>query len=643
MALIPIDREVEVAPIEPRQRDDPKFAAGKVAVFQYFIVAVFLFLISGFWGLQVQNLAFYSERAERNRIRTFPMPAPRGKILDRDGRIIVDNHTSFSLIISRENLRADQVKALADGLNLDYGELTARLKRFASRPGYDPIIVKDDLTRGELAYIEAHRGMDGYPEMELIPTQRRLYPQNGIAAHLIGYVGEVSEAELNSREWAKYNPGDVIGKAGIERYYNEHLMGKDGQRRVVVDNRNNQREVLGIKEPEPGKNLQLSIDLDLQVVAELSLEGKKGAVVALDPRNGDVLAMASSPTFDPNLFAGRIPAKDWQEIVNDPGNPLLERAIQAQVAPGSTFKPIVALAGLELGDVDPNYTVHCTGGATYYGRYFHCSRRKGHGNVDLHDAIAQSCDVYFYALGNKIGIDGIAKYAHLAGLGQKTGIDLPQEKAGVVPSSQWKIRNYREKWYAGETISVAIGQGALEVTPLQLAYAIGGLANGGAWVRPHVLMSPSTPPAVRRAELNPEHLAEVLSGMCAVVEEGTGTFARLSNVEVCGKTGSAQLVSNELIRSGKLSTIPKDNAWFVGFAPRESPEIVVAVLCEGGVHGGVTAAPIARDVMKAYFDKKARRLSNRELNAAGGPNVAAVWRLRPPVPVGGADTAGFER
>lgn len=594
-------------------RDDTKFTSGKLAFFQYLAVAVFLFLISGFWNLQVRNPELYSEQAERNRIKSLPVLAPRGKILDRDGRVIVDNHASISLILSRENLKEQHLHTIATGLNLDYSRLVTRLAQFSSRPKYVPIIIKHELTPAELSFVEAHRDPESLPEMELIRAQRRLYPQNGVAAHVIGYVGEVSETELNSPEFIKYDQGNVVGKAGIERQYNDVLIGVDGQRQVVVNNRGREMQVLGFKEAIPGKNLQLTLDLDLQVVAELAMEGRKGAVVALDPRNGEVLAMVSTPAYDPNKFASRIRAEDWRELVNNPDIPLLNRAIQAQLAPGSTFKPLVALAGLETGTIDDNFKIYCRGGASFYGRYFKCWVKGGHGTVELHKGLVQSCDVFFYNVGNRVGIDQLAHYAQEAGFGKKTGIDLPHEAEGVVPSSEWKMKNFRQKWYAGETISVAIGQGALTVTPLQLAYAMGGLAVGGVWYRPHLVRDPDRNDPPRIAKIDPANAAKVVSGMYGVVNEGgTGVRARLPGISVCGKTGSAQLASNELLKAGKLGQNMKDNAWFVGFAPCESPEIVVAALYENAEHGYL-AAPIVRDVIKAYFDKKARATRSQML------------------------------
>jgi len=350
-------------------------------------------------------------------------------------------------------------------------------------------------------------------------------------------------------------------------------------------------------------------------VAELGMQGKRGAVVALNPNNGEILAMVSRPSFDPNKFAVRIKSSDWKEINGNPDHPLLNRAIQAQQAPGSTFKPFVAMAGLESGAVDDEYTIHCPGGASFYGHYYHCWQKGGHGAVSLHNGIVHSCDVYFYNVGNRTGIDKIAFYATQAGLGQKTGIDLPHEYEGVVPSSEWKIRNFRQKWYAGETISVAIGQGALTVTPLQLARAYMWLINAGLWHQPHLVKGGKY--QEHAWPLSPDNVQKVIYGTWGVVNEpgGTGVRGQLPGLDVCGKTGSAQVASNEFTK-GKSSKDLKDNAWFVGFAPRQAPEIVVVAFDEHAVHGQF-AAPIVRDVLKAYFDKKARLAAEAETRRHG--------------------------
>jgi len=589
----------------PLLRDDPKFASAKMAIFQYSSVGIFFILISGFWQLQVLQQEVYSEQAERNSVKSLPILAPRGKILDRDGRVIVDNHSSWTLILSRETLKQEHLPEIAEGLHLDLSDLNVKLARYRGRPKFEPLILKEELTPADLAFVEAHRDAAFFPELELIRAQRRLYPQNGMAAHVVGYTGEISDSELDAPEYANEAPGSVIGKFGLERRYNDSLRGIDGQRQVKVDNLGREREVLESKEATSGKSLRTTLDLDLQVVAELAMEGRKGAVVALDPRTGEILAMVSRPTFDPNKFAVHIKNSDWREITGDSGKPLLNRAIQAQLAPGSTFKPLMALAGLETGTIDEDWTVHCPGGASFFGHFYKC--HAVHGTISLHRAIAQSCDSYFYNVGNKLGIDKIAFYADQAGLGKKTGIDLPGESEGTVPSTTWKARNFHVKWFAGETISVSIGQGALTVSPLQLVSAIGGVAVGGVWHRPHLLLEDTKTEKPHEWALNPANVKRVVDGMYAVVNEGgTGVRAKIPGIEVCGKTGSAQTVSNEYVRSHGKASAQKDNSWFVGFAPRSAPEIAVVAMFEGGEHG-MLSAPIARDVMKSYFDKKARQ------------------------------------
>lgn len=610
-------------PQEPANRflrDDTRFALGRIAVFQYVTVAVFLFLIGGFWVLQVRDHEVNSELAERNRIKTVPLVAPRGKILDREGRVIVDNRPSYRALLSRENPNREHFAAIAEGLHLDLDDLQRRVKRYDSRPKYQAVPIKNELTRAEIAFVESHHDSQTFPELDLqVDSSARLYPQDGLAAHVLGYVAEVGESDLDSPEFAKYSPGEIVGKSGLERQYNDTLTGVDGQKRVVVDNRAREQHdafgrplVLENVEATPGKNLQTTLDIDLQAAAELALDGRKGAIVALDPRNGEVLAMVSRPTFE-----------HLADALHDPDTPLLNRAIQAQFAPGSTFKPIVALAGLETGALAPDTTYHCNGHQTFYDTDFKCDAI--HGTINLHQAIVKSCDVYFYNVGNHLSIDTIAQYAHLAGLGKRTGIDLPGEAEGVVPSTEWTLRTRNNRWYAGETISVAIGQGPLVVTPIQLAVAIGGLATGGVWYKPHLVRDPANTPEPHRGDLHSENIATIVSAMRGVVEEdGTGSTARIPGLEVCGKTGSAQRISNKLAKANKaLANELRDNAWFVGFAPCDHPEIVVVALWEAAEHGYL-AAPIVRDVIKEYFDKKARQ-------GQGKPQEIAWFRRPGPI------------
>ena len=615
-----------------------KGADVQIAVFQYLSVMAFLWLLAGFWQLQVHSPEIYAEQAARNRIKSLPLPAPRGKILDRDGRILVDNTPSFKLRLSRAELNRDHLPIIAEGLNLPYEKLLERLERLRSAraPEYQAISIKEDLTPAEVAFVEAHKAE--FPELELIRSQRRLYPQGGLAAHVVGYVGEVSDAELHQAEFVMYDPGTEVGKAGVERRYNDILVGTDGSRQVMVDSRGRSRGELGFVEAIPGRSLRLTIDLDLQVVAELAMDDRRGAVVALDPNSGEVLALVSSPNYDPNHFVGGISSPQWRQLTTDPAKPLLNRAIQAQLAPGSTFKPIELLGALESGAISEDFRVFCNGGATHYGRYFRCWQKGGHGWVGPREALIQSCDVFFYAVGNKLGIDQIAEYAHRVGLGQPTGIDLPHEEEGVVPSSRWKIRLFRERWYAGETISVSIGQGALTTTPLQMAYALGGLALGGVWQQPRLIsdeemsqLRPNfTKPAPRRIPLAPAAVKSVLDGMWGVVNTagGTGARARLPGYDVCGKTGTAQRVSNRFAATQSDESY-RDDAWFVGLAPCQAPEIIVTALFENGEHS-YFAAPIVRDVIKAYFDKKERERWTRQPPTAGSDLSAAALQPAPP-------------
>jgi penicillin-binding protein 2 len=582
---------------------ESKLSSERLNFLRYLTVAIVLLLMMGFWQLQVVRSDYYANLAERNRIRTLPVMAPRGLILDREGRPLVDHYTAFSVILIRDYVDEvqDELPMIAAGLDLEPEALKTILAEHADAPPYQPIVLKDDATLADIAFIEAHR--TDLPQLELLLVYRRRYPPNGFGAHLFGYVGEASKAEI---EAGGYELGDFVGKMGLERYYNSHLMGRNGQRRVIVDSRGKEVEKLDSIKPIPGRPLRLTIDADVQRAAEEAMEGRKGALVALDPRTGDILATTSRPNFDPNLFAVRIRPEEWRALTEDPDKPLLNRAIQAQLSPGSVFKVLIATAALEEGVIDENFTVRCPGWANHYGRVFRCWRPEGHGVVSLHRAIVESCDVFFYEVGKRLGIERIARYAKLLGLGSRTGIDLPGEQSGLVPSPEWKRRVQKEPWYEGETISVAIGQGPVLVTPLQLAYMIGGIASSGLFAQPHLIYDPDHEPVIHQVSLHPETVDAITAGLFGVVNEaGTGQAARLPGLEVGGKTGTAQLVGLDTLRKtkGQPTRTLIDNAWFVGLAPARNPEIVVAVLLEHGQHGA-TAAPLARDVIKAYFQKK---------------------------------------
>jgi penicillin-binding protein 2 len=616
---------------------DEKVSAIRLTAVQYLILVIFLILAYGLWRLQVMQSDVYAQLAEKNRIRNVPILAPRGKILDREGRTIVDNYPSFSALLLRDSTRdlnADS-DVIAQGLHLDPKEVRERIRRFTAMPQYQPIFLKDDITPDELAFIEAHK--NELPELDTIMAHRRLYPRNGFMAHLIGYVGEVTEDMLNQPQFEFYNPGDVVGVSGVEKQYNQALMGKNGSRRALVNSRGREVGRLDETAAVPGKQLKLTVDVDLQIAAEQALGDKNGAVVAMDPRNGEILAMVSRPTFDPNDFSVRITREEWNRLVNDDDHPLLNKAIQAQLAPGSTFKIIMATAGMQEGIAGDMHVI-CNGGANFYGRYFKCwvvAEHRTHGVVDISKAIYQSCDVFFYTLAEKLGIDRIAKWAMAFGLGQKSGIDLPQEVSGVMPSEEWKIRNFKQKWFAGETISVGIGQGAVAATPIQMARAIGAIASGGLLVRPHVVNPTDFPSNVvpANAALDPTHVPmdpkswEIITDAMADVVNpgGTAPSAHLQGIDFAGKTGSAQTISNSL--KAKLGAEGKrnfkDNGWFVGVEPRRNPEIVVCTLLEEGEHGYL-AARTAAQVIKAYVEKQ-RRQPTKMAQDGGKVDIGAVW------------------
>jgi penicillin-binding protein 2 len=614
---------------------DEKVSELRLTASQYIILAIFLVLAYGLWSLQVMESSYYSQAAEKNRIRNVPVLAPRGKILDREGRVIVDNYPSFTALLLRDSSRDLTADAdlIARGLHLDPNDVRTRIRRFASMPQYQPIFLKEDITPDELQFIEAHR--NELPELDTIMSHRRLYPRNGFMAHLIGYVGEVSEDMLNQPQFELYSAGDVVGISGVERQYNNLLMGQNGSRQALVDSHGREVGRLGETEAVPGKPLKLTVDIDLQIAAEEALAGKNGAIIAMDPRTGEILAMVSGPTYDPNDFAVHVSRDEWNKLVTDPDKPLLNKAIQAQLAPGSTFKIIMSVAGWQEG-IAQELHVNCTGGAEFYGRRFGCWVKGGHGPVTLEKAIYQSCDVFFYTLAEKLGIDRIAKYATMLGLGQKTGIDLPNEVSGVMPSEEWKIRNFKQKWFAGETISVGIGQGAVAITPVQLLRAVSAISMGGRMVVPHVINPTEIPPGyvetshfteVKSIPIDPNGWNFITDAMSRVLlPEGTAPSAHVPGIDIAGKTGSAQIVSLATRARFKNSDALAQNGWFVGFTPRRNPDIVVCVLFQGGEHGKL-AARLATQVIKAYVDKqhKTPQKMVEKPKSDGTVDIGGLW------------------
>ena len=603
-------------------RNDNRLPQERLAAASYVIVGMIGLLLLGFWKLQVIDSDKYGQLAERNRVRSIPIIAPRGRMLDRDGRVLVDNYPSFSVLLLRDDPSALErnLPMIADGLGLSLDDIKEQLNSTEKLPRFQPIVIKPEATPADVAFIESHRA--DVPILEMLMVQRRRYLPGGFMAHASGYVGEVSEKQIET-SGGKLRPGDIAGKSGLELQYNDLLVGTDGMRRVIVNSVGKEMGHLDQQDAIPGKQVQLTIDYDLEQVAEAGLGDKKGAVVALDPRTGEVLAFASHPAPDPNDFAIRVSKEEWQRLNEDKDRPLLNRVTQAQIAPGSVFKIIMATAMLESKTPSESFTAFCPGYGVFYGQMHKCwvYGKSSHGVVNLHSAIVHSCDVFFYNVGMRMGIATIAKYAKMLGLGAKTGIDLPAEESGLVPSEEWVQRVYHHKWYPGSTISVAIGQGSVMVTPIQVAYAIGGIASGGEFKQPHLLKDA---PNVGKMEvpLSEETVEQVTQGMYGVVNEagGTGASFRLQGVEFCGKSGTAQLMSyNAASRLGLGKG--KNDGWFVGFAPRRNPEIVVAAVVEDTVeHGSTASGPVVRDIVKAYYDKKNKKTPG-QVTAENRPRI----------------------
>ena len=555
-----------------------KLLTRRIIVFQYFIVVCFLLIGAGYWRMQISHYRLYARLAEDNQVRDLPIIATRGRILDREGRVLAESAPSFTIMLhgASNPLTDGEIGRISDELGLDGKRLKQLSRAGVSSTMFRPQVLKRAATLEDIAFIESHRWE--YPELDLIHFPRRSYPQGDFTTHLLGHVGEVSERMLSESD-SRFRMGGLVGRSGMELIYDEVLAGRDGTRRVIVDSRGREYESETLVETVVGHDIRLTLDLDLQRTAEDQLGEHEGAVVVLDPRTGEVLAMVSRPSFDPGILASRLSPQVWKKLVNDPGKPLLNRATQAYLAPGSVFKMIVAAAALESGIVDPSFRLFCKGRVTYYGHTFRDWVRNGHGWVNLHRAIVRSCDVYFYRLGDLLGIQKIAHFAKGMGLGSPTGIDLPSEAAGLIPSPEWVARRFKRQWLMGETISVAIGQGAVAVTPLQLAYVIGGIASGGVFRRPSVVfrnqltqLDREIPELIeRRFPLLDSTVEALCRGMWGVVnEDGTAARGRIPGLDIAGKTGTAQMVSKKT-RAAAGKEKFKANAWFVGLYPPPGP------------------------------------------------------------------------
>ena len=596
--------------------EDRRRIGVRLAIMQVAVIVVFAALAMSFWYLQVVQHAYFEEMAENNHQRTLALRAPRGVLFDRHGKVLVENRHSFNVSIVREHTKDLErtIRMLSAVAGIDESRVRQVVDRHRGEPSYRPIVVIEDATLAQVAAITARRLDFELPDVVIEEVPTRQYPTDALAAHLFGYVGEAAESQVGDG----ITSGAIVGQMGIERVYNKLLMGRDGAKVVVVNSTGREIRELGRVTPQEGRRVQLTIDYDLQKAAEDGFRhaGFNGAALIMDPHNGDVLSFVSLPTFNPNDFAAGIDRATWAALTTDKLRPLQNRVIQGRYSPGSTFKIVVAVAAMEEGLVTPDFKVNCPGGATFYGRFFKCHLKGGHGIVDMRHALEKSCNVYFYTLGNMLGVDKIHKWAVNLGLAGKTGIDLPNEQESLVPSTEWKRKVTGEKWYAGETISVAIGQGQNAVTPASLAVMMATVANGGTRVTPRVIKAvdkgdgtwEEQPPAAvaDKVAFRPDTLAALKDGLWMVVNAaGTGGRGKVVGRDVSGKTGTAQVISlqGRQAARGKTDRDLRDHGWFVFYAPKDNPEIAGVIFGEHNEHGYL-GAPIAKHVIETYFAKK---------------------------------------
>jgi len=573
------------------------------------VLCLFGLLFLRLWYLQLLQGEELHQRSEHNRIRLQDLPPWRGMILDHQGQVLVANRPSYELVVVLEDVGDIPLLAgrLAQLLNLDRQQLTAQLQN-GKKAGLHQVRIRTDLSWDEMARVETFQ-----PELPgaFIQIQpKREYRQKGMACHTLGYLGEINEAQLKSGKFSNYKMGDYLGKCGVEVAWEKYLRGRRGYRRIEVDAYGRELGQLASVFPTPGANVHLTLDSRLQREAEACLEGRQGAIIALDPRNGRVLAMASSPTFSPEAFERGLTVQEWQKINHDKTHPLENRAVKGQYPPGSTFKIVMAVAGLEEKVITPKTIFYCNGTMPCGDHEFHCWRKGGHGAVNLHRALVQSCDIYFYNVGLRLGVDRIAKWSKRFGLGGSTGLDLDKEMPGLVASTAWKKARFHQPWHQGETFSVSIGQGYNLATPLQMARVVAAIANGGIVYKPYLVEKVESPtgeilyqgkPTVQSClEASPATLEAVRQALVGVVneEKGTARGARLPNIQVAGKTGTAQVIAIDRDNpKKKIHRLQEDHAWFVAYAPADDPRVAVAVVVEHGGHGGSAAAPLARRVI----------------------------------------------
>jgi penicillin-binding protein 2 len=578
------------------------------------MVCLFVLLLSRIWYLQIAKKDYYAELSKNNRIRVVPIQPRRGFIYDRESNLLATFMPSFGLYLVIEDIPDKKAlfEQLARLINLPVEETEQRLSSRRSAIPYLPVKIKEGLSFKEVAVLEAHR-ME-LPGIRIEAEPQRHYLNGDLAAHLLGNVGEISPSQMQKPEFAGVLPGTVIGQSGVEKIYDSYLRANGGKKIIEVDALGHEVNLLEKDEPLPTYDLLLTIDLDVQKVAEESLGDDSGAIVAIDPNNGQILALVSHPAFDPNKLSTGLTDEEWQALSQDPRNPLTNRVTQGQYPPGSVFKMVVAAAALETDQIDPSTEITCTGGLRFGGRMYQDWKRGGHGKTDLRTSLVQSCDVYYYQLGRLMGIDPIAQYAFQFGLGQPTGIDLSSEKPGLIPTTEWKRTTRNEPWYPGENLSAAIGQGYVTVTPIQLANLIAAVSVSGKRFKPELIkalrnrstgeLTEFNPVPLKSVNVSPKSFSAIREALAGVVTdpEGTGHAARSDIVSIAGKTGTAQVIA--LSRGPKNEDQPKefqDHAWFVAFAPVENPKIAICVLVEHGGHGGGAAAPLAKKVIEEYM------------------------------------------
>ena len=580
----------------------------RILLASYVIAGLFALFAIRLWQLQVLQGKEYRKISMENMLRIIKIPAPRGIIYDRNGAPLVKNSPYFYASLMPENLKQVNIQYLADILGINAGDIYARINKKGLSP-FEPIKLKEGLTFKEIAAIEARRS--DFPGLIIDIDMSREYLYGDIGAHLIGYLGKLNPSQSKNPEFKDVPPEAFIGQWGAELLFDRTLRGIPGERIIEIDALGREIKLLQENPPVKGDDLKLSIDINLQKAAEEAFAGRAGAVVALKPDTGEILGLVSRPSFDPNLFARGVNYSQWTALIQDKKVPMLNRALQSQYPPGSTFKIVTAIAALNEGVITPDTKVTCTGGITYGKWQFGCWKKGGHGTVSLHRAIVESCDVYFYEAGKRLGIDKIAEYARKLGLGSETGLQLVKERSGLIPDTKWKHEKRNQQWYLGETFNAAIGQGYVAATPMQMAQLMSVVANGGLIYRPVMVKAEAPLQPVASADIKPQVLDLVRDALYGVVNEGggTGSAAKSNIAAIGGKTGTAQVVS--IRKSSHL--LPekfRDHAWFVAFAPVEKPAIALCVFIEHGGHGGGAAAPIAKLAIEAYLKSEKLKSEN---------------------------------